>query len=199
MWLLWSGKKIIGVSSYKQCNIKITLLTLPIRRYTNNKARASASPVRLPLESQFVLCGSVYLWEAFQTAWTGTKLWTWDKDIWYCIFIFQFVAWCTLENIIIIIIIIKLNANWWAWELEPSKIGGGPAEIQGTAGRFHANHIKGNQPCTPPPTSTITLKKLSWPDTANRFLWGVGRRGSCIDTIGDQSDPQSSTEQANSK
>ena len=28
-----------------------------------------------------------------------------------------------------------------AWELEPSKVGGDPTEIPGTAGRFHGNPI----------------------------------------------------------
>ena len=84
------------------------------------------------------------------------------------------------------------------------KVGGGPAQIPGTAGRFHGNPVSGNQPCKWPPTSTITLEELhgrNLPDpipTMNHFLWGVGRAGSRIGKIGDQSsDPQSQTEQAN--
>ena len=29
----------------------------------------------------------------------------------------------------------------------PSKVGEGPAQIPGTAGRFHGNPVSGNQPC----------------------------------------------------
>ena len=74
------------------------------------------------------------------------------------------------------LIIVKLIANWWAWELVPSKVGGGPVQIPGTAGRFHVNPVSGNQPCKPPPTGTVTLKELQWrnlPDlipTMNHFL-----------------------------
>ena len=77
-----------------------------------------------------------------------------------------------------LIIIIKLIANWWAWELVPSELGGGPAEIPDTAGRFHGNPVSGNQPCKRPPISTVTLMELQWRNlpyplpTMNHFLPG---------------------------
>ena len=73
-------------------------------------------------------------------------------------------------------LLLKLIANWWAWELVPSRVGGGPAQIPGTAGRFNGNPVSGNQPCKRPPTGTVTLKELQWrnlPDpipTMNHFL-----------------------------
>ena len=107
---------------------------------------------------------------------------------------------------IILIIIIKLIANWWAWEPVPWKIGCSPMKIPGITRRFHGNLMSRNQPFKQPLTSTITLKELQWrnfPDlrsTMNHFLWGVERAVCGIGKIGDQSsDPQSSTEQANCK
>ena len=100
----------------------------------------------------------------------------------------------------------KLIANWWPWKLVPSKVGGGPVKIPGTAWRFHGNPVSGNQSCKWPPTSTVTLKELQWrnlPDpipTMNHFVWGVRRARHWIGKIGKQSsDPKSSTEQANCK
>ena len=80
----------------------------------------------------------------------------------------------------------------------PSKVGGGFAQIPGTAGRFHGNPVSGNQRKWPPTgTGTVTLKELQWrnlPDpipTINHFLIGMGRAGHRIAKIGDQSsDPQ---------
>jgi len=58
----------------------------------------------------------------------------------------------------------------------PSKVGGGPAKIPGTAGRFHGNPLSGNELCKQPPISTIRLKELQWrnlPDpipTVKRYI-----------------------------
>lgn len=49
---------------------------------------------------------------------------------------------CTAANHICIFTHI---ANWWAWELVPSEVGGGPVQISGTAGRFYGNPVSGNQ------------------------------------------------------
>ena len=85
-----------------------------------------------------------------------------------------------------------------------SKVGGSPAQIPSTAGRFHGNPVSRNQSCKQPPTSTVTLKALQWRNLAdpvpimNHFLRGMGKAGHRIGKIGKQSsDPQSSTEQAN--
>ena len=65
----------------------------------------------------------------------------------------------------------------------PSKVGGGPAQIPGTAGRFHGNPVKRNQPCKQPPTSIITegtsVEKLTWPDTYHEPLPLRGGKG-CV-------------------
>ena len=39
-------------------------------------------------------------------------------------------------------------------KLVPSKVGGSPAQIPGTAGRFYGNSVSGNQLCKKPATST---------------------------------------------
>ena len=85
----------------------------------------------------------------------------------------------------------------------PSKVGGGLAQIPGTAGRFHGNPMSGNQTCKWPPISNVTLKELQWRNlpelipTMHFFLWRLGRNGCWIGKIGDQSsDPQNSIEQA---
>ena len=44
----------------------------------------------------------------------------------------------------------------------PSKVGGGPVQMLGTAGRFHDNPVSGNHPYKRPPTGTVTLKELQW-------------------------------------
>ena len=48
---------------------------------------------------------------------------------------------------------IELIANRWAWELVPSMVGGGPTEIQGTAGRFP------QQPCELEPALQATMNQ----------------------------------------
>lgn len=53
----------------------------------------------------------------------------------------------------------KFIDNWW--DLVPSKVGGGPAKVPGTAGRLNGNPLSGNQACKGPPTSTVTLKGAS--------------------------------------
>ena len=74
----------------------------------------------------------------------------------------------------------------------PSEVGGGPVQIPGTAGSFHGNHVRGNQPCKRSPTRTITLKELQWRNladlipTMNHFLIGRGRAGHRIGKIGNQ-------------
>ena len=101
---------------------------------------------------------------------------------------------------------IKLIANWWAWEVVPSKVVGDLKQVWGTAGRFHGNPVSENQPCKLPPTSMVTLKELqgqTLPDlipAMKNFLWGVGRNGCWIGKISNHSsDPQSSTEKASCK
>ena len=76
-------------------------------------------------------------------------------------------------------------------------VGGGPAQIPGTAGRFYGNPVSGNQPCKRPPIGTVTLKELQWRNlpgpipAMNHFLIGMGRAGRRTSRIGDQSsDPQ---------
>ena len=61
-------------------------------------------------------------------------------------------------------VFMSLNSTpiWWAWELVPSKVDGGPMQIPGTAGRFHGNPVSGNQPCKQPPASTVTVKEPQW-------------------------------------
>jgi len=44
----------------------------------------------------------------------------------------------------------------------PSKVGGSPTKIPGTAGRFHGNPVSENQPCKQSLTSNVTLKELQW-------------------------------------
>ena len=41
----------------------------------------------------------------------------------------------------------------------PLKVGGGPAQIPGTGGRFHGNPVSGNQPYKQPPTSSVALEE----------------------------------------
>jgi len=67
--------------------------------------------------------------------------------------------------------------NLWAWELVPSKVGGGSVQIPGTAGRSHGNHVSGNQPCKQPPTSGVTVKKPTWPNTYHEPLPIRGGKG----------------------
>ena len=98
----------------------------------------------------------------------------------------------------------KLITNWWAWELVLSKVVGGPAKVHGTAGRFHGNlrepalQAAANQHHH---TEGTSVEKLPNPiSTVTRLLWRVGRAMRWVSKIGDQSsDPQRSTEQANSK
>ena len=44
----------------------------------------------------------------------------------------------------------------------PSKVGGGPVQMLGTAGRFRDNPVSEYHPYKGPPTGTVTLKELQW-------------------------------------
>lgn len=64
---------------------------------------------------------------------------------WNCLIVYPFVLLITHHQLM------SLGTR-----LEPAKVGGVPAQIPGTARRFHGNPVGGKQPCKPPPTSTVT-------------------------------------------
>ena len=78
---------------------------------------------------------------------------------------------CTAANHICIFTHI---ANWWAWELVPSEVGGGPVQIPGTAVRFYGNPVSGNQHRH---TEETSVEKLTRHNTYHEPLPMRGGKG----------------------
>lgn len=50
------------------------------------------------------------------------------------------------------------------------KLVGTPCKYEAQQGSFHGDPVNGNQPCQPPPTSTVTLKELQAKYLPNTLL-----------------------------
>ena len=70
------------------------------------------------------------------------------------------------------------------WELVPNKVGGGPAQVWGTAGGFHGNSESKNQPCHRLPTSEQTLVEiLTYHSTYLALTSNEGGKGRVVNLI----------------
>ena len=97
-------------------------------------------------------------------------------------------------------------ANWWAWEMVPSKVGWGPRKYQAQQGGSMETLWAGTSPTRSHQPARFHWRNfseetyLSWYLPWTTSLWAVEGAGCWFGKIGDQSsDPQSSTEQANCK
>ena len=95
------------------------------------------------------------------------------------------------KMIVSVLIIIKLNINWWLGNWSHQRLVGALLKYQAQQGGSMATLYK-REPALQPTashhchTEETSEKKFSWPDTLHRFLWGVGRSGSRIGKIGNQ-------------